>query len=156
MRLSARITLIPSVSGAVYIFAQPADSPAWNTTQILNASDAVTGDIFGTAVSMFQNTLVVGANGASGNRGDISGIMPKCIVVLMPCGCTGAAYVFTRLNEEGGRWSQTQILVPSDGAGGDNFGAAISVYGRVVAVGAKHYDVPHSNSGGITSVLFPV
>jgi hypothetical protein len=59
--------------------------------------------------------------------------------------CAGAAYVFTRPGV-GSMWSQEQKLVPSDGAAKDYFGAAVSLYGDVIAVGAYGSD---SFTGGL-------
>jgi hypothetical protein len=79
----------------------------------LTPSNPSAGDEFGGAVAISGSTAVVGAWGTNGN--------------------TGAAYVFTR---SGTSWSQRGELTASDAAPGDEFGAAVAIYGSTAVAGA--------------------
>ncbi|MBW2525550.1 MAG: FG-GAP repeat protein [Deltaproteobacteria bacterium] len=75
------------------------------------------------------------------------------IVVGAPAGATGAppaaAYVFSK--DEGGvdNWGLTTKLSPSGSEAGTYFGAAVSIDGDVVAVGANGDDGAGVNSGAV-------
>jgi hypothetical protein len=100
-----------SGTGAAYVFARSGTS--WSQQAKLTASDAASGDDFGTSVAISGSTAVVGADHK--NSG------------------TGAAYVFTR---SGTGWSQQVKLTATDAASGDGFGFAVAVSGRTAVVGA--------------------
>ena len=103
--------------GALYLFAS--NGAAWAQAQILTASDAAAGDLFGARVALTQSdsTLVVSATGKGGG--------------------VGAAYTFAF---SGGEWAQAQTLTASDSGLGDNFGhsVAISADGFTLLIGGKH------------------
>jgi hypothetical protein len=101
--------------GSVYVFTR--NGGVWTQQQQIIANDGDTGDVFGNAVALNDDTLVVGANGD-----DIGENMNQ-----------GSAYVFTR---NGGVWTQQQKLTASDGAADDWFGGAVAVSGDTVVVGA--------------------
>ncbi|HEX8474328.1 MAG TPA: hypothetical protein VF666_09875, partial [Pyrinomonadaceae bacterium] len=112
-----------SDAGSAYVFVR--SNGVWSQQQQLRASDAASGDIFGTSVCVSGDTIIVGADG-NDNSGGID---------------SGAAYVFTRSN---GVWTQQQRLQAPDAAPGDGFGSASSVSGETLIVGAGGDD----NSGG--------
>ena len=56
---------------------------------------------------------------------------------------SGSAYVFEKSDD--GEWAQAAKLVAADGAQSDVFGAAVSVSGSTIVVGA-HYDDEKSGS----------
>ena len=90
-------------SGAAYVFTR--DSMGiWSEQQKLTASDATSSAIFGVSVSIFDDSLLVGASGDLG---------------------MGAGYIFTR--DSMGVWSEQQKLTASDGMLGDNFGRLVSI-----------------------------
>ena len=101
--------------GAVYVFRKAGDT--WVESQKLTANDSGMSDTFGSAVRLSGNTLVVGASNAPINGHDNQ----------------GAAYVFLETN---GIWTQVQKLTSDDGATFDNFGAAVTVQGSTILVGA--------------------
>jgi hypothetical protein len=82
---------------------------------------------FGERVALDGNTLVVSASdpscatGPNGNQANSS------------CNNAGAVYVFTRTGET---WSQQAYLKASNTNAGDQFGAAVSLSGDTLAVGA--------------------
>ena len=92
-------------------------------------NDGVANDHFGRSVSLYGDTALVGAPDDD-DKGSAS----------------GSAYVFNRLGNGGG-WKQTAKLVATDGAAGDLFGEAVSLYGDTALVGARLDDDKAGSSG---------
>ena len=110
----------------------------WSQQAYLKAGNTGSEDLFGSAVAVSGDTVVVGAwqedsnaTGVDGNAGDNSATS------------SGAAYVFTRT---AGVWSQQAYLKASNTAAGDRFGISLDVDGDTIAVGANNED---SNATGI-------
>jgi uncharacterized repeat protein (TIGR01451 family) len=101
-------------SGSGYVFVR--SGTVWTQQQILTASDGAPGNQLGSGVSVSADTVVLGAPLGEGAAGD-----------------AGAAYVYVRA---GTTWSEQQKLTASDGATGDDFGAAAAVTADTVVVGA--------------------
>jgi len=116
-------------SGAAYAFDH--DGQQWNRTGPLRPSAGVTeaGDLFGEAVAIDGNTIVVGAPGDDENGSD-----------------AGAAYVFGR---DGGNWTRIQRLSPADADAGDSFGQDVAVGSDLVAVGADGKSSKTSEAGAL-------
>jgi hypothetical protein len=117
-------------AGAAYVFVR--DGSTWSQQAYLKASNTDPGDYFGTAVALSGDILVVGAPGedssAAGVNGSQSGnFKPN----------SGAAYVFEWSDTE---WLQTAYLKASNSGEGDGFGAALSLEGQTVVVGAEGED----------------
>ena len=167
-------------AGAAYIFER--SGSLWLQRMKLTAEDAKAGDLFGNAVAMDGETVVVGAPGAdvagpeagaayvfvqAGDEwvqqakliGDDIGIFDRFGSVVSVYGDTavvgaagkdevgtdsGAAYVFVR---NGGTWTQQAKLVPQDAVPGDLFGFAVSVYGEHILVGAYQSDAAGPDTG---------
>lgn len=104
--------------GAAYAFARSIGTDTWSQQLKMTSADGAPGDEFGTAVALYQDTVIIGARSAAVN-GQSS---------------QGAAYVFIR---SGNTWTQQAKLVASDGAAFDRFGTAVSLYGDVAVVGAN-------------------
>jgi hypothetical protein len=115
------------------VFSRP---PVAGLEAYVKASNTGSGDLFGWAVSVSGDTLVVGApaeassaSGVNGDQADDS--LPG----------SGAAYVFVRSSTG---WTQQAYLKASNpgaddylGTGqGDSFGAAVSISGDTIVVGA--------------------
>ena len=98
-------------SGSVYIYDRNSTGN-WVETK-LTPSDPVRNDRFGFSVALDGNTAVVGTNQVSSS--------------------IGKAYVFVR--DTHGNWNETQLLA-SDGVEGNFFGAAISIDGDRIIIGA--------------------
>ncbi len=114
-----------SWSGSAYVFTR--SGTVWSQQAKLTANDAAMNDQFGNSVSVYGDTVVVGAykkNGAATG--------------------SGSAYVFTR---SGTSWSQQAKLTANDAAASDEFGWSVSVYDDVAVVGAHYDDDAGSNSG---------
>ncbi|WP_119564746.1 FG-GAP repeat protein, partial [Vibrio cholerae] len=110
-----------SNAGAAYIFTR--NGTAWVQQAKLMASDAQTGDNFGSSVSISGDTAVVGAYYE---------------------GTGGAAYIFTR---NGTSWTQQAKLTASDVELNDFFGYSVSISGDTAVVGAVNEDTGGSDAG---------
>ena len=88
-------------------------------------SDGATNDNFGYAVSITDNYAIVGANGDD-DKGSAS----------------GSVYIFDVKTG-----AQIRKIVPSDGAGGDEFGRWVTSSGNYVIIGAFKDDIHGSDSG---------
>ena len=113
-------------AGTVYVFARSGTS--WAEQPKVTASDGAPYDEFGASVSVFGDTLVVGAPRADANA--------------------GAAYVFAR---HGATWTEQEKLSASapDVTASDHFGQSVSVSGDTVVVGAPDDDGPLAYSRGL-------
>ena len=108
-----------TASGSAYVFVRSGGT--WREQQKLTASDANARDVFGGAVAINGDAIVVGA----------------CHSVY-PFFSSGAAYVFVR---SGGVWSQQQKLTAGDAAPYDAFGCSVAVSGNTVVVGAPAFNM---------------
>ena len=115
-----------SASGSAYVFTR--SGTTWSQQAKLTASDGAAGNLFGKAVSISGDTVVVGAQGHDPGAGSDS----------------GAAYVFFR---SGTAWSQQAKLTASDGAEGDWLGFSVAISGDTVVTGAQKDDDQGADSG---------
>ena len=113
-------------SGAAYVFLRDGDQ--WAQEAYLKASNSGRSDLFGNAVALHGDTLVVGAflenggaRGVNGNQADNS------------ANAAGAAYVFVR-SDSG--WNQEAYLKASNPGVGDQFGFKVACWGDTVVVGS--------------------
>jgi hypothetical protein len=102
--------------GRVYLLEKV--SNGWIQNATLNASDGAANDSFGYSVAIHGAYAVVGAP----NK-DIGANQRQ-----------GKAYVYFRTGTN--TWTQQAILTASDGEGDDRFGAAVSIDGDYIIVGA--------------------
>ncbi len=123
-------------SGAAYVFVRTGTN--WAQQAYLKASNTAASDLFGYAVAIHADTIVIGspyeasaATGVNGNQADNSALY------------SGAAYVFTR---SGTVWNQQAYLKASNTGTNDTFGAAVAISSDTVAVGAL---VEASGSAGV-------
>ncbi|MDP8266491.1 MAG: hypothetical protein P9M07_06035, partial [Candidatus Aceula meridiana] len=123
---------LSSNCGAAYIFKENA-SGAWSQSDELLAPDSAQGDYFGSSVSVWEDTAIVGAH-----RDDDNGAE------------SGSAYIFKK--NASGLWPLSQKIVASDGAAGDSFGSAVAVWSDTIAVGA-HLDDDQGNNAGASYVF---
>ena len=112
-------------SGSAYVFTR--NGTAWSEQQKLTAPDGAADDAFGWFVSLYGDTVAVGAPANDGRAPN-----------------AGAAYVYTR---SGTTWSEQKKLTASDGAADDGFGNAVSAHGDNLAVGAVKDDDRGNSSG---------
>lgn len=110
-------------TGTVYVFEFNSEQSAWVETQKIFADDVIEGGHFGWSLSMSGDTAVIGLG----------------IALFFNATSSGAVYVFVRSGDSS-QWSQEQKISASDGAVADAFGAAVSIDGDTVAVGAQLSD----------------
>jgi len=111
-----------SNQGSAYVFQLTGTT--WTEWAKLTASDGAAGDLFGSAVAISGDTVIVGAAGDATYQ--------------------GSAYVFT---QSGGIWTEQQKLTATGGAAFDLFGGSVAVYGDTAIAGAYGDDVGASDQG---------
>ncbi len=115
------------MSGSAYVFTR--NGTTWSQQAKLTADDASEGDNFGESVSIYDDTVIIGAS----NNDDVSDD-------------SGSAYVFTRI---GVSWTQQDKLLAIDASGGDRFGHSVALYGEIAAIGAPETDALGIDAGSI-------
>ena len=128
-----------SNSGAVYVFTR--SGAAWSQQAYLKADTADAGDLFGYALSLSGDVLLVGAVQEDG--GGVGGLLAD--PADDSAQNSGAAYVFTRGNET---WSQLSYLKASNTSRFDWFGHSVAVSGDTLAVAAPLEDSSATGIGG--------
>ena len=101
-------------AGAAYVYEK--GPGGWVEVQKLTASDATENTLFGSAVSLWGDTALIGAHG----DGEVAP-------------AAGAVYVFERTPSG---WVETAKLVAPDGATGDGYGFKVAIAGDRALVGA--------------------
>jgi uncharacterized repeat protein (TIGR01451 family) len=121
--------------GVVHAFAR--SGGVWSEGPPILASDGQDGDLFGSALALAADTLLVGAPWV-----DTSPAIQNA----------GAAYVFV---DSGGAWTQQAKLVSLDAQVGDadEFGNAVAISGDTIAVGAHLDDTPAGHRAGSVYVF---
>ncbi|MEZ4375849.1 MAG: FG-GAP repeat protein [Polyangiaceae bacterium] len=123
-------------AGAAYVFRR--GSGTWTQEAYLKASNTGTNDLFGGAVAISGDTVVVGAIGedspATGVNGDDTD---------NSLGSAGAAYVFQR---DSAGWAQQAYLKASNTHGNMSFGFSVAIDGDTLVVGALNET---SNATGV-------
>lgn len=124
---SNKLTLF-LVTVALLLVSSRNGAPATDAPTVVELlpSGSAGEDRFGGSVSLFNNTLVIGAPGAD-QSGTESGIV----------------YVFTR---SGTSWQQQALLVAEQGTAGDGFGTSVAISGDTIVVGA-----PRGGDNGVAS-----
>ncbi len=109
-------------AGAAYVFRRnEGGADNWGQAAKLTAADAATQDYFSsTAVSVSNDTIVVGASGKSS--------------------AAGAAYLFERNVGGADNWGQVTKLLPSDPSSSSYFGVSVSISGDTILVGCDGID----------------
>jgi hypothetical protein len=117
-----------TASGAVYVFCRAGTT--WSQEGYLKASVTDPSDRFGTSLSVFGETLAVGAPEEDSSARVINGDE-----LSNDAGLAGAAYVFVRA---GTTWSQEAYIKASNADPNDRFGTSVAVSGDGLAVGASN------------------
>ncbi len=123
-------------SGAAYVFVRIGTN--WSQVAYLKASNTESADLFGWAVAISGDTIVVGAPNEDSSTTGINGNQSNNDSVD-----SGSAYVFVR---SGSTWSQEAYLKASNTDPADFFGFAVAISGNTVVVGAGH---ERSNATGV-------
>lgn len=119
--------------GKAYVFIQP--SGGWTSmtqTAELTGSDSVNRDAFGFSVSVDANVIVAGAYVHNGFLGEV--------------------YVYQKPSSGWANMTQTAALTPADSVIGE-FGYALAISGKIVAIGAPYRGLPPNSSEGAIYVF---
>ena len=120
-----------ALSGSAYIFGRnQGGGNNWGEVVKLIASDGAELSHFGSSVSIFGDTAIVGAY-ASDNAGPSS----------------GSAYIFERNHGGANKWGEWLKLTALDAAADDHFGDSVSIFGDTAIVGAYANDDAGLSSG---------
>ena len=117
-------------SGAAYLFVRSGES--WSQEAYLKASNAEAGDKFGSAVAIYDQSVVVTAIQEDSSDTGVDGSQTS-----NGAPGSGAAYVFAR---NGTIWEQQAYLKASNTETTDGFGHSVTVWDRTIAVGAIRED----------------
>ena len=118
--------------GAAYVFTRR--DGVWTEQAKLTASDAAKADRFGTAVSMSEKTIIVGAPFRDSEaKGD-----------------SGAAYIYMF---DGNTWKEQGKLFPNDAQKGHKFGTGVAMTPNIAIVGAPWDDDAATGSGAAYSFV---
>lgn len=126
-------------SAGAYVFVR--EGTNWTRQASLRGSNTEAGDVFGFAVSLSRDTLIVGAPYEASNGRGVDGTQNN-----NNTSAAGAAYVFLR---EGTNWIQQAYLkasntkpssTPQQDSYGDQFGFSVAVDGETIVVGAVSED----------------
>jgi hypothetical protein len=101
--------------GAVYVYTR--QGGLWSESQKLFDEEGALADLFGNALSLSENTALVGAYSAN-----IDGNINQ-----------GATHVYSRVGET---WVLDQKLLASDGTDPDKFGWSVALHGDAALIGA--------------------
>ncbi len=115
-----------SHAGAIYVFERGING-VWSETQKLLAADTSAATHFGYAVSISGDYIVSGSPLESEDSMAINTVVDA-----------GAVYIFK--HDVGGGWNQVKKIVASDRAASDYFGAAVSISGNTIFIGAYAED----------------
>lgn len=118
-------TIKGSSAGSAYVFTRSAGS--WSQQEKITDPDGAQSEWFGWSVSIFGETLVVGAIKDDDEGPD-----------------SGSATVFTRI---GSTWNRQAKLISSGASSSDQFGYSVSIDWDTVVVGANLEDDVGVNSG---------
>lgn len=113
-------------AGAAYVFLR--NGTTWTQQAYLKASNTNAFDVFGAAVAVDGDTVVVGAFGEDSASGGVDGLEGD-----NSSSAAGAAYVFVT---DGSTWSQQAYVKAGDPQEGDGFGISVGVSGDVLVAGA--------------------
>ena len=113
-------------AGAAYVYFRSGTS--WTQQAFLKASQPERGDLFGMAVAVAGDTVVVGAPNESGDGKGKDGGQKNNLAKS-----SGAGYVFKRT---GTNWKPQAYLKASNTGAGDQFGRSVGISGGSIIVGA--------------------
>ena len=121
-------------AGSVYVFTRTSSGEAFEEHSTkLKASDMAGEDFFGSSVSLYGDTALIGALYDDDNNKIGS----------------GSVYVFTRPNSNGVFTQHSTKLTASDPESGVFFGSSVSLHGDTALIGApydEHNNLPNSGS----------
>lgn len=116
-------------SGAAYVFFRTGSS--WAQQAYLKAPNNNAGNLFGHAVAISGDSVVVGAKNEASNQTTITNGTTASSDTSATS--AGAAYVFTRSSST---WTAQAYLKPSNNLTNHNFGTSVAIGSSTIAVGA--------------------
>ena len=119
-------------AGAAYVFDRNPATGLWEETQKITQTVRTFFDLFGTAVDISGDRIVVGCYGEDHDLAEANFL-----------NTAGAAFIFTR---NAGVWTQTQKLIAADRSEDANFAASVHLEGDLLAIGAHRDD--YDENGG--------
>jgi uncharacterized repeat protein (TIGR01451 family) len=122
--------------GAVYIYRGYGSAWAFEAKPL--ASDGGANHQYGTALSLDGPFALVGSPLSS-----IGGNVEQ-----------GSAYLHTRNTGGANSWGQAHHLIASDGAAGDRFGSAVSVFGEIAVVAAPYAVIEGQPEQGAVTIFY--
>jgi hypothetical protein len=122
--------VVPDFPGSAYLFDRDNDTGIWSEIAVLSPSDGNSSDMFGYAVDLCGDDLIIGAISHKGDR--VS---------------SGAAYIFKR--EADNTWKEVTKLYPLDGGNRDRYGWALAIEKNTAVVGAFWNDAQGEKSGAV-------
>ncbi len=125
-------------SGAAYAYRLIEGN--WIFEAFIKASNASQGDGFGNSVSIYNNTLVIGARGEDGGQSNV--FIGTNYVDDNTASGAGAAYIF---NRTASLWTQTAVLKSPNTTKGDAFGQSVSIYNNTIIIGSDQEDSSQNN-----------
>ncbi len=111
-------------TGAAYIFDLVSD--IWTETQIITASDGVTGDRFGRTIAIEDGLIIVGTPMEDEDENGENTLLSA-----------GSVYLYSH---NGTDWNQTQKIVQEVRSDFAQFGASVAISGSNLLVGTPGYD----------------
>jgi hypothetical protein len=118
-------------SGAVYVYERTGTQ--WTQEAYVKAVNTEPSAEFGSAVSLSDNTLVVGAYQEDNNQSTITNGSTAATTLLYGYPGMGAVYVYRRV---GNQWAQQAYIKAANARMFAYFGASISLSGDTLAVGS--------------------
>lgn len=119
-----------TAAGAAYVFTRNA-SGDWSQQAYLKPSNTSAGQLFGSKVVIYEDTIAVGAPGEASNQNTIShgGLASTNTTIAN----AGAVYLFKR---QGVNWSQEAYIKPGNPQNNALFGDDLALYKNRLIVGA--------------------
>lgn len=122
--------------GSVFVFERI--DGAWKQTAMLSPAGADVDDLFGAAVAISGDTIVVGAPGEDSSSDTVRDESASS---------AGAAYVF--VSDGDGGWTEQDYLKSPLAANNDFFGTSVAIDGDVIAVGTPGEDQGDNDAGAV-------
>lgn len=129
--------------GAAYVYRL--QNGSWGTEQKLTATDIQSQDLFGAALSVYKDTLIVGA---PGEDHDATGTSSSTTAQGYLANA-GSAYIFYRVSSG---WSQSQKVIASSRSSQSNFASSVDLFKEDAWLGTPYHDANSSISGALTSL----
>ena len=133
-------------SGAAYVFRRAGIH--WVQEAFIKASNVQANDLFGSAVTLSGDTLVVGAPGDDSNQTTITQGSTSSIDNTETD--SGSAFVYRRT---GNQWAQEAYLKAANAGASNGFGTSLALSGNSLVVGAPYEDSGQSTitNGAVAS-----